>query len=51
MDGEDSLFAKTSPPRRRLLAVVDEFNKSYGVKIVFFTVGYSTFKCEQLVLL
>jgi hypothetical protein len=36
-------------PLRRL--PVDEFNKSYGVKIVFFTVGYSTLRCEQLVLL
>jgi hypothetical protein len=42
--------------RRRLPAFVDEFNKSYvllvtDVKSVLFTVGYSTLRCEHLVLL
>jgi hypothetical protein len=60
MDGKDSVFdfnPKRTPTqnRRRLPAFVDEFNKSFvvlvtGVKLVFFTVGYSTLRCKQLVL-
>jgi len=48
MDGKGSVTVfdfKPNTPQRRLPAFVDEFNKSYGVKIVFFTIGYSTLRC------